>query len=220
METNQASQTALHHFAEDQDLARALRRGEESAYQYLVDRYGPLMLRVASRHVRGPGLAQEVVQDTWLNVVSGIGTFEGRSSLKTWIFRILVNRAKTRGARESRMLPFSALMRDGADDAFQPELLVDREGASGRWAAAASGDGQPELRLIANETLEQTRHAIKRLPASQRSVIAMRDVEGHSADEVCSALGISGVNQRVLLHRARSAVRRELKDYLGSEAAA
>jgi RNA polymerase sigma-70 factor, ECF subfamily len=192
-------------WAAERELVNALRRGEEGAFEALVEEHGALMLRVASTYVRSRAVAQDVVQDTWVSVLRSIDSFEGRSSLKTWIFRILVNRAKTRGAREGRSVPFSAL---SPGDSPAPEHLLD----GSPWAGAAeSQPPHPEQRAIARETIGEAVRAIDRLPAAQRQVIAMRDLHGCSSDEVCSILGISSGNQRVVLHRARAQVKRELE---------
>jgi len=209
----------------DEQLVAALRDGDEGAFIALVGRYGPLMLRVASTYVRTPAVAEEVVQETWLAVLEGIGRFEGRSSLKTWLFRILANRAKTRGEREARCLPFSCVAARGEDDdgpAVEPDrfLGADHPRWPGHWAAAP-GDWAtvPDVRLLSQETLAHVRDAITGLPERQQEVIVLRDVEGWSAEEVCNALGVSEVNQRVLLHRARSKVRAALERYLDAEPA-
>ncbi len=209
----------------DEQLVAALRDGDEGAFIALVGRYGPLMLRVASTYVRTPAVAEEVVQETWLAVLEGIGRFEGRSSLKTWLFRILANRAKTRGEREARCLPFSCVAARGEDDdgpAVEPDrfLGADHPRWPSHWAAAP-GDWAtvPDVRLLSQETLAHVRDAITGLPERQQEVIVLRDVEGWSAEEVCNALGVSEVNQRVLLHRARSKVRAALERYLDAEPA-
>ncbi|TML91912.1 MAG: sigma-70 family RNA polymerase sigma factor [Actinobacteria bacterium] len=209
----------------DEQLVAALRDGDEGAFIALVGRYGPLMLRVASTYVRTPAVAEEVVQETWLAVLEGIGRFEGRSSLKTWLFRILANRAKTRGEREARCLPFSCVAARGEDDdgpAVEPDrfLGADHPRWPSHWAAAP-GDWAtvPDVRLLSQETLAHVRDAIAGLPERQQEVIVLRDVEGWSAEEVCNALGVSEVNQRVLLHRARSKVRAALERYLDAEPA-
>ena len=207
-----------------EQLVAALRDGDEGAFIALVGRYGPLMLRVASTYVRTPAVAEDVVQETWLAVLEGIGRFEGRSSLKTWLFRILANRAKTRGEREARCLPFSCVAARGEDDdgpAVEPDrfLGADHPRWPGHWAAAP-GDWAtvPDVRLLSQETLAHVRDAIAGLPERQQEVIVLRDVEGWSAEEVCAALSVSEGNQRVLLHRARSRVRAELEEYLTLEA--
>ena len=192
---------------EDVRLVEALRRGEESAFTELVDRYERTMLAVASGYVRTRAVAQEVVQDTWLNVFRSIDSFECRSSLKTWIFRILVNRAKTRGAGESRSIPFSAFQ-TGDSETFDPESLIDRSRIDAVDAES------PERVLVSRETFDQALRAIEQLPDNQRRVIAMRDILGSSSEEVCSTLGITSGNQRVQLHRARAAVAHELARYL------
>ena len=204
MNTTHISQTCP---PDDIRLVEALRRGEDEAFAELVTRYESLMLRVASTYVRTRAVAQEVVQDTWLSVFKAIDSFECRSSLKTWIFRILVNRAKTRGAGERRTIPFSS-WETAESNSFDPELLIDRA----RIEAAEAES--PERILIARETVDYAVRAIDHLPDNQRQVIAMRDIHGCSSEEVCSTLGITRGNQRVQLHRARASVGRELKRYL------
>lgn len=205
--------------AEEARLVAALRHGDEGAFAVLVDRYHASLVRLANLYVRDRAVAEEVAQETWLGVVQGIGRFEGRSSLKTWIFRILTNTAKTRGERESRTVPFAAFGTEGEDEpAVDPDRFLDASHAvwPGHWAAPPeSWDEIPEQRLASEETLAEIRSAIAGLPALQAQVITLRDVEGWSSEEVCRLLGLSEVNQRVLLHRARSKVRRALEDYLG-----
>ncbi len=203
------------------ELVAALQVGDEPAFESLVEELSPSLLRVARMYVSTAAVAEEVVQETWLGVLSGIGRFEGRSSLKTWIFRILTNRAKTRGAREGRSLPFSSLGGDGDDDDDRDGATVaaDRFQSSGRyaghWTSAPSRWSElPESRLVAKETIGVAQAAIDALPESQRTVITMRDVEGWSSEEVRNVLGLSESNQRVLLHRARAKVRRALESYL------
>ena len=177
------------------------------------------MLRVARRYVRSPAVAEEVVQETWLGVLNGLDRFEGRASLKTWIFRILTNRALSRAERERRVTPFSALVADDDEPAVDPDRFrPEGDQWPGGWKTfPASWDTLPEERLIARETLALVGEAIAELPERQHLVILMRDIEGWSADEVCQALAISEANQRVLLHRARSKVRRSLEAYLEPE---
>ena len=207
---------------QDAELVRRLLAGDESAFMWLVDMYQGAMVRLARNYVPSRDVAEEVVQETWLAVLQGLPKFEARSSLKTWIFRILVNRAITRGTRERRAVPFSALF-DAGTDAFEPAVDPDRFfGPEGRaphtWASPPQPwDEIPEQRLESQETLDRVAAAIDTLPPSQREVITMRDVDGFSSQEVCSVLGISEVNQRVLLHRARSKVRRALAEYLTGE---
>ncbi|HUZ82693.1 MAG TPA: sigma-70 family RNA polymerase sigma factor, partial [Gaiellaceae bacterium] len=161
-------------------------------------------------------LAEEVVQETWLRVLGALDRFEGRSSLKTWVFRILVNTAKTRAQREGRVLPFSALQDPARvpQAALGPERFLPGDDAHhpGGWSSPPRD--LPEERLIASETRDVVARAIDALPANQRAVISLRDVEGWSSDEVRNALDLSEVNQRVLLHRARSKVRQALEEYL------
>jgi RNA polymerase sigma-70 factor, ECF subfamily len=198
----------------DKETLAALRRGDERVFVKLVEQHQALMLRIASRYVRNPTVAEEVVQETWLGVLNGLQSFEGRASLKTWIFRILTNRAITRAQLEGRAVPFSGLGDAGPDepavdpDRFRPE--ADRW--PGGWKCFP--EPLPEARLLERETLALIEDAIEELPERQRLVIAMRDVEGWSAEEVCETLAISEANQRVLLHRARSKVRRCLEAYL------
>jgi RNA polymerase sigma-70 factor (ECF subfamily) len=193
----------------------ALRAGDEQAFASLIEELGPSMLRVARMYVSTRAVAEEVVQETWLGVLSGIERFEGRSSLKTWIFRILTNIAKTRGQRERRTVPFSALGRPNgeAEPAVDPSRFLppDHERAPGHWLAKP--DLWPEERLLADETRGVVEAAIERLPPAQRAVISLRDLDGWSAEETRNALELTETNQRVLLHRARSKVRQALEDY-------
>jgi len=199
-------------------LIAALRRGEEAAFVELIDRHGASLARLARTFIRDRAVAEEVVQETWLAVLNGIDRFEGRSSLKAWIFQILSNRARTRAVREGRSAPFSAFGGDGADN----EAAVDADRFHGEehrwlghWAAAPSDFSQlPEERLLGQETLALVYDAIRMLPQRQADVIVLRDVEGWQPDEVCAALGITDGNQRILLHRARSKVRAALERYL------
>jgi RNA polymerase sigma-70 factor (ECF subfamily) len=195
---------------DDAALVARLRKGDESAFRALIEMYHAMLVRVARMYVSTQAVAEDVAQETWLAVLEGINRFEGRSSLKTWIFRILTNRAKTRGIREGRSLPFSSLEPD--DPAVEPARFHGADHAwPGHWASAPSGF--PEQRLLAGETREVIEDAIADLPPTQRAVITLRDLEGWSAEEVCNALTLSETNQRVLLHRARSAVRAALEQY-------
>jgi RNA polymerase sigma-70 factor (ECF subfamily) len=205
---------------DERQLLAALRVGDEQAFGRLVEQYHGSLLRVARTYVRTAASAEEVVQDTWLGVLRGLDSFRGDSSLKTWIFRILANQAKTRALRERRSVPFSALVADDGwsaadEDRFLPE---DHPEWPGHWASApASWRELPEQRLLAGETLECIRTAIEALPTAQRQVISLRDVEGWPAEEVCELLGLSDGNQRILLHRARSKVRAALEAHLDPE---
>jgi RNA polymerase sigma-70 factor, ECF subfamily len=208
---------------QDARLVQALRTGDEAVFTSVVQEHSGSMLRVARLFVSSRAVAEEVVQETWLSVIKGLDHFEGRSSFKTWLFRILTNRAKTRAAREKRSIPFSALAAPELEDtsaAVEPDrfLPADHEQWPGHWAAAPRRwAGIPEERLLGSEALEVIRTAIRQLRPAQRTVILMRDVEGWSAEEVCSALGVSEANQRVLLHRARSSVRSALEDYFDGQ---
>ena len=189
----------------------ALRSGDERAFVRLVDSHHLSLLRVARLYVRDRGVAEEVVQETWLAVLEGIDRFEARSTLKTWIYQILTNRAKTRAQREHRQLPFSALSDDEPEvDAarFRP---IDDPKHPQQWAAPPRT--WPHERLLARETVEQLRIALAQLPPAQQVIVGLRDIDGWSSDEVCAALEITPGNQRVLLHRARSRLRNALEDY-------
>ncbi len=202
---------------QDAKLVEGLRAGDEAAFAAVMREYGAGMLRVARMFVSSRAVAEEVVQEAWLGVLKGIGRFEGRSSLKTWLFRIVANTAKTRGARESRSIPFSALGGEGEEG---PSVDPDRflgagERFPGHWAVPPeSWAGAPEGRLLSRETLEVIEREIDRLPPTQRAVISMRDVQGFTSEEVCNALDLTETNQRVLLHRARAKVRSALEEYM------
>ena len=179
----------------------------------LVDRHGAAMLRHARVFVRDRAVAEEVVQEAWLGVLRGIERFEGRSSLRTWLFGIVANVARTRGVREARSVPFSALTDDGPSVASE-RFLGAGDRWHGHWATPPEEWGRPERELLSTETRDVLGAAIANLPDTQRQVISLRDVEGWDADEVCHVLELSEANQRVLLHRARSKVRRALDEYL------
>jgi RNA polymerase sigma-70 factor, ECF subfamily len=204
----------------DRELCAALRRGDESAFTRLVQTYTDPLRRLALTYVRSAAVADEVVQETWLGVITGIERFEGRSSLKTWIFRILTNIAKTKAVREGRTVPVSALVSlevDADDPAVDPSRFLDQQHAKwpGHWASPpARWDEIPEEHLTGRETLDVLKAAIDRLPEVQRRVLVLRDVEGWEAHEVCDLLALTEANQRVLLHRARSKVRQALEDHL------
>jgi RNA polymerase sigma-70 factor (ECF subfamily) len=201
---------------DEHTLIDALRRGDESAFMALVEEYGPALLRVARMYVPTAAVAEEVVQETWIGVLNGIDRFEGRSSLKTWIFRILVNIAKTRGARERRSTPFSSAARAAeGEPSVDPDRFLPQgvEGARG-WALGPVPWPGPEESLLSGETRDVILGAIEKLPPAQREVIRLRDVEGWSSEDVRNALELSETNQRVLLHRARSKVRGAIERYL------
>jgi RNA polymerase sigma-70 factor, ECF subfamily len=219
LHTERAEQTEQ----DDAQLIDALIRRDEVAFVRLVQRYQGPLLRLALIYARSRAVAEEIVQETWLGVLQGIERFERRSSFKTWLFRILVNRARTRGEREGRTVPFSALgdaALEPAEPAVAPERFVgpsDREW-SFHWAVPPKSWGDsPEEQLLRQEALDLVEHAIAGLPPAWREVITLRDVEGWTAEEVCNVLGISETNQRVLLHRARSRVRGALEHYFDAE---
>jgi RNA polymerase sigma-70 factor (ECF subfamily) len=199
--------------AEEQELLERLRAGDERAFETLVERHYPTMLAVARHYVSSRAVAEEVVQDAWLGVLNGLDRFEGRSSLRTWILRILVNRAKTRGARDARTVPFASIMPQGEEAAVEPERFRGPDDPfPGHWRAyPGTWQRLPEEALADRETLEVVLTAIHRLPPPQRIVITMRDIQGCDPQEVCAALDVSEGNQRVLLHRARSKVRSALE---------
>ncbi len=205
--------------AADAKLVAELRAGDEDAFRRLVADWHPMLLRVAQIFVPSRAVAEEVVQETWLRVLGALDRFEGRSSLRTWVFRILVNTAKTRAQREGRVIPFSALNDPGRipEPAVDPDrfLDADHERYPGHWSSPPRA--LPEERLLAAETRDVIAAAIDELPAAQRAVISLRDVAGWDSAEVCNALDLTEVNQRVLLHRARAKVRRALEDYLAPE---
>jgi RNA polymerase sigma-70 factor, ECF subfamily len=192
----------------DAELVARLQAGDESAFSELVDRYHSPLLRLASSFVPNRAVAEEVVQDTWLGVIRGIERFEGRSSLKTWLFRILVNRARTAGVRERRQTP--------VDPAWEPAVPRERFGADGAWIdPPAAWAEDAEARLCARQTVERITNCLAELPEAQRQVVLMRDFEGLPASEVCAVLGLTDANQRVLLHRGRSRIRSLLERELG-----
>jgi RNA polymerase sigma-70 factor (ECF subfamily) len=199
----------------DSERLAALRAGDERAFAELVDELSPGMLRLARVYVSTPAAAEEVVQETWLGVVRGLDRFEGRAALKTWIFRILVNVAKTRGVRDARSTPFSSIHDGAGGDEPALDLDPDRFLPAGhdRWPRhwAIGPTPWPEQALAAAESLRLVRETVDGLPASQREVITLRDIVGCSAEETCNALDLSETNQRVLLHRARAKVRAALE---------
>jgi RNA polymerase sigma-70 factor, ECF subfamily len=210
------ARTATVASAADLELVARLLDGDEGAFASLVRRHHAAMVAVAAAYVGGDrAVAEEVAQDAWLGMLRQLGRFEGRSSLRTWLFRILVNTAKTRGRRERRSVPFSALA-GPEEPAVAPErFLPAGDRWAGHWASPPEDwGGLPEERLLSAETMAVVRRTIDALPDGQRAVITLRDVEGWPAAEVCALLHIAEGNQRVLLHRARSRVRRALERHL------
>jgi len=207
--------------SDDLTVVERLRAGDEDAFLQLVTRLTPAMRRVARMYVSTDAVADEVVQETWLGVLQGLDGFEGRASLRTWIFRILVNIAKTRGQREGRSVPFATLAGDDLDaPAFDPSSFrgPDDEFAGGWTTLPFDWRGMPEERAEGAETIRVIGRAIATLPPMQAEVIRLRDVLGWSSEEVRNVLDLSETNQRVLLHRARTKVRRALEDHFRSVA--
>lgn len=201
---------------EDAVIVARLRSRDEAMFAALVDAWSPGMVRAARAFVGDEHAAQDVVQETWLGVIRGIAAFQARSSLRTWIYRILVNRAKTRGVRDARTVPVD-LMPTGED--HQPTVDPGRfRGADdpypGHWRSFPPAWPHPETQVIAAETRRHLAAALSGLPARQRTVVTLRDVNGYTSNEVCDLLEISAANQRVLLHRGRAAMRAALEDYL------
>lgn len=197
----------------DRVLIDRLLAGDEAAFTYLVSKHHASLIRFARLFVADSTTAEDVVQDTWLAVLNGLQAFEGRSALKSWIFSILANRAKTRAVRDKRMVPFSALSA-GEDD--EPAVDGDRFNASGAWASppAQWNADTPERLMLDQEARAVVERTIASLPDGQRAVVTLRDVEGLEATAICNILGITETNQRVLLHRARTKVRAALERYL------
>lgn len=203
----------------DVDLVHRLRAGDDRAFAEIVDGWSPVMLRVARSHVSTDASAEEVVQEAWMALVKGLDRFEGRSSLRTWTFRILTNLAKTRGVREARSVPLSAL--EPGDPGASPVSPDRFRGADdpwpGHWTPVGSPrpwQPSPEESSLTGELRDHLSVSLTRLPDRQRAVVSLRDVHGLSSDEVCWALGISPTNQRVLLHRGRTRLRQELESYV------
>ena len=205
-------------FTDESRLIEMLRNGDEDAFVSLIERHHRTMLRLAMIYVSEAAVAEDVVQEAWLGVLRGLNRFEGRSSLKTWIFRILTNCAKTRALREKRSVTFSSLS-DPEVNFDEPAVDPDRflppdSPAPGGWISPpANWDEIPEKRFLSQETHTYIISAIAALPSGQRTVITLHDIEGWPSGEICNVLGISETNQRVLLHRARSKVRRALEQY-------
>jgi RNA polymerase sigma-70 factor (ECF subfamily) len=187
----------------DAELLARLRNGDEAAFVSLVSRYNPSLLRVANSYVPSPTLAEDAVQETWIGVLRGLDGFEGRSSVKTWLFRVLINRARTVGTREPRHLPLAS------DEPAVDPLRFD---AGGAWAKPLeSWESEVDDRMVAASWTQSLGAALDDLPARQREVVVLRDVEGLSGMEVCDLLGLTESNQRVLLHRGRSRLRSALE---------
>lgn len=203
----------------DDVLVARLCDRDEAAFALILDAWSSGMRRLARSFVSTDDSAGEVVQDAWLAVIQGIDSFEGRSSLKTWVYRILVNTAKRRGVRESRTVPWSSLR--PTDEDTGPTVDPSRFGRPGdpypsHWREFPAQWPAPEPEVLAGETRAQVAAAVSQLPDRQQIVITLRDVEGYDAEEVCAILEISAANQRVLLHRARAFVRGKLEEYFAT----
>jgi RNA polymerase sigma-70 factor (ECF subfamily) len=207
-------------YSADLALVERLRAGDEDAFMALVEKLQPSMLRVARMFVASQAVAEECVQECWLGVLQGLYRFEGRSSLRTWIFRILTNIAKTRGQREGRSVPFASLAGDDMDaPSYDPAMFLgEGEAWAGHWSSLPSDwRGIPEDRLLSAETRAVVAGVLESLPPMQAEVLRLRDVLGWTSEEVRNALDLTETNQRVLLHRARAKVRRALDQYFGDE---
>jgi RNA polymerase sigma-70 factor (ECF subfamily) len=206
---------------DDCQLLAAVREGDEPAVVTLVERYHSSLVRLARMYVE-PSAAEDVVQDTWIGVLRGVSSFEGRASFKTWLFRILVNRARTRAVRNARSIPLSALVQDEIETqeyAVDPARFQSAEGRyPGHWLLKPSPDEVPEERLLAGELDDVVRSALRMLPPAQSEVVRLRDVEGLASEEVCQLLNLTEGNQRVLLHRGRSRIRAALEAYVATSA--
>ena len=199
---------------DESTLLARLREGDEQAFEALIARHDGALRRVARTYLRTDAAVDDVVQETWLGVVRGLDRFEGRSSLRTWIFSILVNRARTRAVRDARSLPFSALEGDG-EPAVEPAAFA----ADGSWTSAPPRlDADPETGLLAGELRAQLLAAVDTLTRDQRAVITLRDLVGLTAAETCELLEITDGSQRVLLHRARARVRTVLRPIVEAQA--
>jgi RNA polymerase sigma-70 factor (ECF subfamily) len=198
---------------DEASLVAALRGGDEAAFASLVDDWSGWMLRLARQHVATHSVAEEVVQDAWLAVLQGLERFRGEASLRTWVHRIVANQAKRRGVRESRIVPFASLSPADEGPTVDPERFQGAGGVHpGGWRRYP--EEWPEHVALTQEVRQVVTKALSTLPERQRIVVALRDLDGHTADEVCDLLGVSAGNQRVLLHRGRAVVRAHLERYL------
>jgi len=206
---------------DDSQLLAAVREGGEQSFVMLVERYHSSLLRLARMYV-DPSAAEDVVQDTWIGVLRGLSSFEERASFKTWLLRILVNRARTRAVRNARSIPMSSLVRDETESqeyAVEPVRFQTAEGRfPGHWLLKPSAAELPDEALLAAELDDVVRSALRGLPPAQAEVVRLRDMEGLASDEVCQLLNLTEGNQRVLLHRGRSRIRATLEAYLATRA--
>ncbi len=199
----------------DHELVSRLRLGDEAAFGELIDRHHSSMLRLARMFLGSEASAEETVQETWLAAIDAIDRFEGRSSLKTWLFSILTNQAKKRAKKDKRTRAWSSLFDDEMDEELSTES--DRFDGAGHWTRPPiPWKINPEERAMKQKLLEVVQMAIEQLPASQQSVVWLRDVEGLSSEEVCRVLELTPGNQRVLLHRGRAKIRDTVEAYQAS----
>jgi len=202
-------------------LVDRLRAGDEAAFESLIDAYHGQMVRVAHAYVSDDDIAEEVVQETWAAALDGLDDFEGRSSLKTWLFAILTNKAKKRGKRDAREPNWSSISDEQLDGELTDRAQFDSDGrfdADGHWSSPpADWQSDPEQELLRNDLRDQLIHAIEALPPRQQVVVTLRDVHGWSPEEVCDVLDVSDANQRVLLHRGRDKVRETMESHLADE---
>jgi RNA polymerase sigma-70 factor (ECF subfamily) len=213
--------TTTEQTVDDTQLATRLRNGDERAFADLLDACNPALRRLARSYVPSAAVADEVVQETWLAVIEGIGRFDGRSSVRTWVFRILLNIARRQGGRERRSVAVDpACATNDEERSFYPArfLPFDHPGSPAHWRSFPQRwEFGPDDEVVSRETMGVVADAITTLGATQREVITLRDIEGWSGDEVCETLSLSEVNQRVLLHRARMRVRAALERHFDSE---
>jgi RNA polymerase sigma-70 factor, ECF subfamily len=221
MQAEQSRHVAAAGVADDAHVVAGLRAGDERVFRDLFQRQYPMMKRVARGYVESEAVAEEIVQETWLAVLNGIDRFQGRSALGTWIFSILVNQAKTHHGRERRALPLSSTSAgDEGEAVVDPDRFqTDDDAWPGHWATPPRPWQRPDRRVLSLETREYLKKALAELPERQRLVVALRDVDGLSSNEVCEVLGLTPENERVLLHRGRSRLRAALEQYVDSGAA-
>lgn len=203
-------------WAPDEWSVAALRAGDERTFRDLFHSHAPAMTRIARTYVQSDAVAEEIVQETWLAILTGIDRFEGRSAFGTWMFSILINQAKTHNTRERRALPFSTISPDSGDEGAvdADRFQTDDDAWPGHWATPPRPWQKPERRALSLEAREQLREALSQLPERQRLIVGLRDVNGLSSAEVCDLLELTRENERVLLHRGRSRLRAALEEYV------
>lgn len=200
---------------DDASLVDAARQGSEAAFAALVDRYHPRAVRLASQFVRSAASAEDAVQDAWLATIAGLGSFEGRSSFKTWFFSIVANCARKRASKEARAVPMGVIDSETETPSVSPERFATTGRWPGHWSSPPAPWGEAELITLEREVQSALRSAVDALTGGQREVFTLRDVLGLSSSQACAMLEITETHQRVLLHRARSRVRAALEAVLG-----